>query len=58
MFVRKFKKIDGLVQPYIYLGLVDTYTYESNKPIRFIFKFQIPIPSKLRQEMVTETKSN
>lgn len=58
MFVRKFKMIDGLSQPFIYLGLVDTYQYEKNAPIRFKFKFQQPIPSKLLQELITETKSN
>lgn len=58
MFVRKFKMIDGLSQPFIYLGLVDTYQYENNAPIRFKFKFQQPIPSKLLQELITETKSN
>jgi len=58
MFVRKFKMIDGLSQPFIYLGLVDTYQYENNAPIRFKFKFQKPIPSKLLQELITETKSN
>lgn len=58
MFVRKFKMIDGLSQPFIYLGLVDTYQYENNAPIRFKFKFQQPIPSKLLQELITDTKSN
>ena len=58
MFVRKFKKIDGLSQPFIYLGLVDTFHYENNSPIKFIFKFQQPIPSKLLQELKTDTKSN
>ncbi len=58
MFVRKFKKIDGLVQPFIYLGLVDTYKYEFNKPIRFLFKFRETLPEKLLNEFITNTKSN
>jgi len=58
MFVRKFKMIDGLSQPFIYLGLVNTYHYENNAPIRVIFKFQQPISSKLLQELITENKSN
>jgi len=58
MFVRKFKMIDGLVQPFIYLGLVDTHKYESNKPIRFIFKFRESLPEKLLNEFITDTTLN
>lgn len=58
MFVRKFKKVDGMVQPYIYLGLVDTVSYENEQPIRFIFKFRKPIPSNLLEDLTSVVKLN
>ena len=58
MFVRKFKKVDGLVQSYIYLGLVDTLSYENEQPIRFIFKFRSPIPSNLLEDLTSVVKLN
>lgn len=58
MFVRKFKKVDGMVQPYIYLGLVDTVSHESEQPIRFIFKFRKPIPSNLLEDLTSVVKLN
>ena len=58
MFVRKFKKVDGMVQPYIYLGLVDTLSHENEQPIRFIFKFRKPIPSNLLEDLTSVVKLN
>lgn len=58
MFVRKFKKVDGMVQPYIYLGLVDTLSHENEQPIRFIFKFRKPIPSNLLEDLTSVIKLN
>jgi len=58
MFVRKFKEVDQLTQPYIYLGLVDSSYHQNNAPIRFILRFRQQIPKKLLQELITDTKSN
>lgn len=58
MFVRKFKKVDGMVQPYIYLGLVDTLSHENEQPIRFIFKFRKPIPLNLLEDLTSVVKLN
>lgn len=53
IFVRKTKKVDGVVQPYIYLGKADTYDYDrnSNKPITVFMKLRNPIPEALFRDL-------
>ena len=58
MFVRKLKKIDGLVQPFIYLGRVIHVGHQNNKPIRFIFRFDKPLSKELYQELTTKADLN
>lgn len=45
IFVRKFKKIDGVIQPYIYLGKAKVIDYKDSKPIHFRLKllYQLPV---------------
>ena len=43
IFVRKFKEIDNLVQPYIYLGTADVTEYQDNAPITMQMTLHQPI---------------
>jgi hypothetical protein len=51
LFVRKIKKIDGLIQPFIYLGKADCVEKEGEKPITLQLKLEIKIPSALYEEL-------
>lgn len=55
IFVRKFKKIDGVSESYIYLGKANTQDFEkdSNAPITIIMKFENELPQNLFTELVT-----
>ena len=55
IFIRKFKKIDGVVQPFIYLGKVNYISHTSNNPIQFVFKFQNTSTMELFKELTTPT---
>ena len=55
LFIRKFKKIDGVVQPFIYLGKVNYVSHVSNKPVQFVFKFQYSLTMELFKELTTPT---
>lgn len=50
LFVRKFKKIDGEVQPYIYIGRGNTIHAEGNKPITIQMELEHKIPAALYRE--------
>ena len=50
LFVRKFKKIDGVIQPFIYIGKGDTILAEGNKPITVHLKLEHTIPTSLYLE--------
>ena len=47
LFVRKYKEIDGKVQPYIYIGKGDTINFEGEKPITVKLELQNRIPENL-----------
>jgi len=53
IFVRKTKKVDGLVQPYIYLGKANTYDFdpESKPSITVLMKFENQIPEDLYRDL-------
>lgn len=53
IFVRKYKEIDGKVQPYIYIGKADTIKFEGEKPITVLFKLQNKMPEGLYNEFIT-----
>ena len=38
--MRKYKQIDGIVQPYIYIGKGDVVEYHGEKPITVKMKFK------------------
>lgn len=50
LFVRKFKKIDGEVQAYIYLGKGNTVHAEGNKPITIQLELEHGVPAALYRE--------
>ena len=54
LFVRKFKKIDGVVQPYIYIGQADVMSYKENKPILFEMGLHDRVPVEIYREFVVE----
>ena len=56
LFVRKFKEIDKVIQPYIYVGCINTYSYEGNKPITIQTKLEHELPPKIYEELKTDTK--
>ena len=43
-------KIDGVIQPYIYIGKGDTISAEGNKPITVHLKLEHTIPTPLYLE--------
>jgi len=55
IFVRKYRRIDGMTEPYIYLGKANTIDYDktSNKPITIIMRFENELPQNLYSELTT-----
>lgn len=56
LFVRKFEKIDGVVQPYIYVGKMNTKEYKGDKPITVIAKLEFELPAKIYEELVNKVE--
>ncbi|MGG7077273.1 DEAD/DEAH box helicase [Clostridium sardiniense] len=52
IFIRKYKEIDGKVQPYIYIGKGDTVSYEGEKPITVKLKLQNIVSKELYIEFI------
>lgn len=52
IFVRKYKQIDGIVQPYIYIGKGDVLEYSGEKPITVKMKLQNIMPTSLYREFI------
>lgn len=52
LFVRKYKQIDGIVQPYIYIGKGNTVEYFGEKPITIKIKLDNIAPVSLYTEFV------
>ncbi|WP_078544796.1 DEAD/DEAH box helicase [Litchfieldia alkalitelluris] len=52
LFIRKYKEIDGKVEPYIYIGKGNTVEYEDEKPITVKMKLEHEIPARLYTEFV------
>lgn len=51
LFVRKYREIDGVVEPYIYMGMGDTVYYEGEKPITVHLKLRNKVPMKIYNEL-------
>lgn len=56
-FVRKFKEIDGVIQPYIYIGQGSVYSHEGDKPILFKMNLDNKVPVEVYSEFVVTTDS-
>lgn len=56
LFVRKFKEIDGVVQPYIYIGKGTVVTHEGANPIRFQLILENEVPPGIYAEFDTDTR--
>lgn len=52
LFVRKYKQLDGVVQPYIYIGKGNTVEYSGEKPITIKIKLDNIAPVSLYTEFV------
>lgn len=50
LFVRKYREIDGAVEPYIYIGKGSTIKYHGEKPITVLLELENEIPSSLYVE--------
>ncbi|MCR4790618.1 MAG: DUF3427 domain-containing protein [Treponemataceae bacterium] len=57
LFVRKFEEVEGVTQPFIYLGKVLPFsdTAEGNKPITIHFALENPVPEELYLDLTTRT---
>jgi len=56
LFVRKFRSIDGIIQPYIYIGkgVYLSHTYEAtHKPITFQLSLEYAVPAEIFAEFTT-----
>ncbi|WP_206591931.1 DEAD/DEAH box helicase [Bacillus coahuilensis] len=50
LFVRKYKQLDGKIEPYIYIGKGNTVEFEGEKPITVKLKLEHKIPANLYRE--------
>ncbi len=55
LFVRKFKDLDGVTEPYVYIGKGDVVSYEGEKPISFKLNLHSKLPQSIYEEFVTDT---
>lgn len=51
LFVRKYREIDGAIEPYIYMGMGDTVYHEGEKPITVHLKLRNTVPMKIYNEL-------
>ena len=50
LFVRKYKELDGKVQPYIYIGKGNTIKFKGEKPITVLLELEKVVPTHLYNE--------
>lgn len=57
LFVRKFKELENITQPFIYLGQVSTFsdTAQGDKPVTMQFALHNRVPDKLYNDFLTRT---
>ena len=57
LFVRKFEEVEGVTQPFVYLGKVVPFSdaAEGNKPITIHFALENPVPEDLYLDFTTRT---
>lgn len=51
LFVRKYRQIDGVIEPYTYMGMVDTVYHEGEKPIIVHLKLRNKVAMKIYNEL-------
>lgn len=51
LFVRKHRQIDGIIEPYIYMGMVDTVYHEGEKPITVHLKLRNKVATRIYNEL-------
>jgi superfamily II DNA or RNA helicase len=56
LFVRKFEKVEGLAQPFTYLGKCICQQAEGNKPIKMLLALENEVPADLYFELVTKVE--
>ena len=47
LFVREYKKENGMAAPYVYLGKANYVKHEGSKPISFVWELEKEMPAKL-----------
>ncbi|WP_396136408.1 DEAD/DEAH box helicase [Clostridium sp. SHJSY1] len=52
IFIRKYKEIDGVVEPYIYIGKGDAVEFEGEKPITVKMKLKNEVPTSIYTEFI------
>ena len=52
LFIRKYKEIDKVVQPYVYIGKGNTIEFEGEKPITVILSLEKRLPESLYTEFM------
>lgn len=52
IFIRKYKELDGVVEPYIYIGKGDVVEYEGDKPITAKMKLENEVPVSIYTEFI------
>ena len=52
LFIRKYKSIDRIVQPYIYIGKGDVEEFYGEKPITTILKLENKVPNGIYTEFI------
>lgn len=57
LFVRKFEEVEGVTQPFVYLGKVIPFsdTAEGNKPVTIHFALENPVPEEMYLDFTTRT---
>ncbi|MEG0093466.1 MAG: DEAD/DEAH box helicase [Erysipelotrichaceae bacterium] len=56
LFIRKFKSIDRIIQPYIYVGKMNTRGYEGNQPITIKARLEHELPIELYEELTNKVE--
>lgn len=57
LFVRKFEKVEGLAQPFTYLGKTICQNAEGNKPIKMLLTLENEVPADLYFEFITRVEN-
>lgn len=50
IFVRATKRRDGVTTPFTYLGPADLVSYESERPVKIIWRLHYPMPAEILEE--------